>query len=151
MMALWLDTSLLTGPVGTTFPRIKSSSLQLRTRPTKTRKRGRNCPRLKRTPSRALTIVLKPVSPGIIACSGCTKTEFANWVKISGWEKRTRGPVIRGLVVGYTTGSKECGRTLPTAKSTGTIERGYPAYPFLFNLQVKSHIPSAGKMVYLDN
>ena len=120
-MVSWLGTFLSTEPAGITYPRIKSTSRQLRTRAIKTRKLGRNCRKSKRNRSRASTIVLKPVSPGTIACSGCTKTESANWAKILGWEKRTKEPVIRGPVDGYTTGFKECGRTLPTARSIGTI------------------------------
>lgn len=121
-MALLLGMFLSTEPAGTTFPRTKSLSHRLRTRATKIRKRGRNCRTLKRTRSRASTTVLKPVSPGTIACSGCTKTESASWAKISGWEKRTKEAAIRGPVDGYTTEFKECGMTLPIARSTGTIE-----------------------------
>jgi hypothetical protein len=62
-----------------------------------------------------------------------------------------RGTAIRGLVDGCRTESKECGTTLLTARSTGAIDHPscLDAHSSPSQVRVKSHEPSAGKMVLL--
>ena len=62
-----------------------------------------------------------------------------------------RDIAIRGPADGYRTGFKECGTTLLTARSTGAIDHPpcLDAHSSSFEVRVKSHEPSAGKMVSL--